>query len=29
MPASALPDGAVMAVALDPLGMPFGLVQRS
>lgn len=28
VPASALPEGDVMAVALDPLGAPFGLVQR-
>lgn len=28
VPPSALPDGDTMAVALDPLGVPFGLVQR-
>lgn len=28
VPVTALPDGDVMAVLLDPLGQPFGLVQN-
>jgi len=28
VPVTALPDGDVMAVLLDPLGQPFGLVQK-
>ena len=28
VPTSTLPDGDVMAVAQDPVGMPFGIAQR-
>jgi uncharacterized protein len=28
VPTSALPDGDVMAVVLDPVGLPFGIMQR-
>jgi predicted enzyme related to lactoylglutathione lyase len=28
VPTATLPDGDVMAVVLDPVGLPFGIVQR-